>query len=132
MTTENNTRWPRPSVTSVPEYQLSSLPYCKTKTTQSTANFVFPRVTRWITIHSDKAIDVFFVDDPSNAGSSHDNQHFRVAEGTTTPRLELRCAKIYVKSITTNVDVNISVIAGLTHITADDSVPESMLDWENL
>lgn len=122
---DHNTRWPSPSVTSVPEYQLSGLPYCKTKSINNTTDtFDFPRVTRWITISADQPVKIFFSADANNAPIA--DQYFTVPADTHILRLELRCAKIWV---TTTVNTNVSVIAGLTHIDASRSVPEDMLDW---
>jgi len=125
----NNTRWPSPSATSVPEYQLSGLPFCKTKSINNTVDtFEFPRVTRWITISSNVAVDVYFTaaaDEP-NVDQPIADQYFTVPADTHILRLELRCSKIWVK---TTVNATVSVIAGLTHIDSSKSVPESMLDW---
>ena len=123
---DHNTRWPSPSVTSVPEYQLSGLPFCHTKTVNGTSSFTFPRVTRWITVSSTVAVKIFFAEDPDNAGDPHDNKFFIVPANTTTLRLELRCAKLYVK---TDAEGSVSVAAGLTHIDKSRSIPEDMLDW---
>ena len=123
---DHNTRWPAPSVTSVPEYQLSGLPFCHTKTVNGENSFSFPRVTRWITVSSTVAVKIFFADDPDAAGSPHDNKYFLVPANTTTLRLELRCTKLYVS---TDAEGDVSVAAGLTHIDKLKSVPESMLDW---
>ena len=121
---DNNTRWPSPSVTNVPEYQLSGLPYCETKTVANNAeeSFNFPRVTRWIVITSDKVTKVYF-----KSGNDGDNdQYFSLAADSVSPRLEVRCADLYVKPVG---EANISVIAGLTHINKTSTVPEDMLDW---
>ena len=124
MSLDHNTRVPRPSVTSVPEYQLSGLPFCQTKSVNGgdEGDFSFKRVTRWIVITSDKPTKVYF-----KTGNDGDNaQYFNLPENGITPRLEIRCAKLYVKP---TGNANISVIAGLTHILSEQSVPESMLDW---
>ena len=122
---DHNTRWPGPSVTSVPEYQLSGLPYCETKAVNNAKSFFsFPRVTRWITISSTGAVDIFFTADGN--GDPVNNQYYTVPANTHTARLEIRCAKLYVK---TTGDANISVVAGLTHIDKSNTVPEDMLDW---
>ena len=125
---DHNTRWPSPSVTSVPEYQLSGLPFCKTKNIAHnvTDTFIFPRVTRWITISASAEVDIFFTDDGNNAPVA--SQYFTVPANTHILRLELRCAKIWVKN-TSGGAADVSVIAGLTHINSSKSVPESMLDW---
>ena len=123
---DHNTRWPSPSVTSVPEYQLSGLPFCHTKeNVNGNESFTFPRVTRWISVSSTVAVKIFFAEDPDNAGLPHDNKFFLVPANTAS-RLELRCAKLYVR---TEAQGNVSVIAGLTHISSNNSVPEAMLDW---
>ena len=123
---DNNTRWPSPSVTSVPEYQLSGLPYCETKTVDNgdEGEFNFPRVTRWIVITSNQKTRVFF-----NTGLDGDaNQYFNLPKDSVSPRLEVRCANLFVKP--DGGDASISVIAGLTHIDKTKTVPEAMLDWK--
>ena len=123
---DHNTRWPGPSVTSVPEYQLSGLPYCETKTVNNNTEgeFNFPRVTRWIVITSNQDTRVFF-----KTGLDSDNsQYFDLPKDSVSPRLEVRCANLYVKP--TTGQASISVIAGLTHIDKTKSVPETMLDWK--
>tara|TARA_B100000902_G_C27259331_1_gene889746 strand:+ start:1025 stop:1405 length:381 start_codon:yes stop_codon:yes gene_type:complete len=125
MTVENNTRWPSPSVTSVPEYQISGLPYCETKTVNTEkSSFTFPRVTRWITVSSTVAVDIYFT--AAGNGDPLDNQYYKVPANTHTLRLELRCAKLYVRTL---ADGDVSVAAGLTHIDKSKTVPEAMLDW---
>ena len=121
MSLDHNTRVPRPSVTSVPEYQLSGLPFCKTELATQSATFTFPRVTRWFVIKSTQEAKIFFKN-----GNVAENQFFTLPANTVSPRFELRCAKLYA---TTTQNANIEVIAGLTHILAEQSVPEDMLDW---
>ena len=122
---DHNTRWPAPSVTSVPEYQLSGLPYCETKTVNSgKSSFTFPRVTRWITVSSTVAVDIYFT--AAGNGDPLNDQYYTVPANTHTLRLELRCAKLYVK---TTANGSVSVAAGLTHIDKSKTVPEAMLDW---
>ena len=115
---------PKPSVTSVPEYQLSGLPFCQTKSVAGNdeGEFNFPRVTRWIVITSDKPTKVYF----KSGNDADNNQYFNLPENGVTPRLEIRCADLYVKP---TGNASISVIAGLTHVVSSDSVPEAMLDW---
>ena len=122
---DHNTRWPSPSVTSVPEYQLSGLPYCETKSVNNNAQgeFNFPRVTRWIVITSNQATRVYF----KSANDADNNQYFDLPKDSVSPRLEVRCANLYVKPTTGNA--SISIIAGLTHIDKTKTVPEAMLDW---
>jgi len=123
---DHNTRWPAPSVTSVPEYQLSGLPYCETKSVNNNdeGEFNFPRVARWIVITSNQTTRVFF----KTALDGDNAQYFDLPKDSVSPRLEVRCANLYVKPTTGNA--SISVIAGLTHIDKTKSVPETMLDWK--
>lgn len=124
MAIEDNTRWPSPSVTNVPEYQLSGLPYCETKTGGGDSSFTeFDRVSRWIVVHATGA------DAQIRFKSAIDNnQYFLVKAGTTTPRLEIRCTKVYFDQAA-NAGNKVSIIAGLTHIDKTKTVPEDMLDW---
>ena len=128
---DHNSRWPAPGLTHVPEYQLSGLPFCQTKSVPASGNasFTFPKVTRWITVSSTVDVKIFFADDPDSAGNPHDNKYFLVPGGTTTLRLELRCAKLYVQNTVASIK-DVSVIAGLTHIDSSNSVPETILDWD--
>ncbi len=113
-----------PSVTSVAEYQLSGIPYCETKSVNddTEGEFNFPRVTRWIVITSNKPTKVYF-----KTGNDGDNaQYFSLPENGVSPRLEIRCANLYVKPTGA---AEVSVIAGLTHVDKTKTVPETMLDW---
>ena len=121
---DHNTRWPAPSVTSVPEYQLSGLPYCETKSGAIGDSFTdFKRVSRWIVIHAVGAdANIKFKSGIDN------NQHFVVKADTTTPRLEVRCSKVYFDQVD-GAGNKVSIVAGLTNIEASKTVPEAMLDW---
>ena len=121
---DHNTRWPAPSVTSVPEYQLSGLPYCETKVNAGNGSFSeFKRVSRWIVVHATGAdAKIRFKNAIDN------NQFFIVKADTTTPRLEVRCTKVYFEQSAGGGN-KVSIIAGLTHIDKSKTVPEDMLDW---
>ena len=121
---DHNTSWPSPSVTSVPEYQLSGLPFCETKTNAGNSNFQeFKKVSRWIIIHAVGA------DAKIRFKSAIDNNQFFVVKAdTTTPRLEVRCTKVYFDQ-DAGAGNKVSIIAGLTNIEASKTVPEDMLDW---
>jgi len=122
---DHNTRWPAPSVTSVPEYQLSGLPFCETKDGAGDDAFFteFKRVSRWIVVHAVGAdANIKFKSGIDN------NQHFVVKADTTTPRLEVRCTKVYFDQAV-GAGNKVSIIAGLTNIEKSKSVPEDMLDW---
>ena len=121
---DHNTRWPAPSVTSVPEYQLSGLPFCETKTNAGNNSFQeFPRVSRWIIVHAVGA------DAKIRFKNVIDNdQFFIVKADTTSPRLEVRCTKVYFEQ-DGGAGNKVSIIAGLTNILKSKTVPEDMLDW---
>jgi hypothetical protein len=123
---DHNTRWPSPSVTSVPEYQLSGLPCCETKVGGGDSSFTeFKRVSRWIVVHAVTAdANIFFKSELDD----DNNQYFIVKAGTTTPRLEVRCTKVYFNQAP-GAGNKVSIIAGLTHIDSSKTVPETMLDW---
>lgn len=116
---------PLPSVTSVPEYQLSGLPYCETKVNQGDSSFTeLPRVSRWIMIQAIGAdAKIFFRADDDDA-----NKYFTVKAGETSQRLELRCTKVYFNQVG-GAGNSVILIAGLTHIDKSRTVPESMLDF---
>ena len=140
--------WPKPTINNVPEYQLSGLPYCVTIDNDAangntkTGVVIFPRATRWISISTNrKPVDIYFVDDasaqqndnPPAAGTAnlkHNNQFFIVKENTTSPRLEVRCRKLYFSQDDDGNNLtNITIIAGLTHIHKDDCISEELFDW---
>lgn len=140
--------WPKPTINNVPEYQLSGMPYCLTIDNDAVAGgtktgvIELPRATRWISISAGvEPADVYFVDDataqqndlpPANGtlNAKHNNQFFIVKENTTTPRLELRCRKLYFSQDNNgNALTNVTIIAGLTHINKDDCINEELFDW---
>ena len=123
---DHNTRWPSPSVTSVPEYQLSGLPYCETKKGGGDSSFTeLPRVSRWISISTvGAAAKIFFI----SGGDENSNQYFTVPANTMTDRLEIRCTKVYFNQAADGAN-EVSIAAGLTHIDKTKTVPEAMLDW---
>tara|TARA_B100001059_G_C17393580_1_gene360290 strand:- start:54 stop:479 length:426 start_codon:yes stop_codon:yes gene_type:complete len=134
---------PKPNHNSVPEYQLSGYPYCVTIiNTENNANTTtkgtlsFPRITRWIQITANvKDAHVFFVDDVNagggNANTIHNNQAFIVPAGTTSPRLELRCIKLYhnQNGDPGGTDPTIEIVSGLTHLGTTEFIKESEFDW---
>lgn len=134
--------WPKPSVTNVPEYQLSGLPYCLTIDNDAGNAAVkkgyidLPRVSRWICFSAKNVdVDIFFVDDKSannnnNENDIHNNQFFKVKAGTISQRLEIRCKKIFYNQTDNGVaGTGFSIIAGLTHIDKLDGVDEKLYDW---
>ena len=140
--------WPKPSMTNVPEYQLSGLPYCVTIDNDAgapntkTGVVEFPRATRWIVITaSRKPVNIYFVDDltaqandnPAAVGTKnakHNNQFITIKEDTISNRFEIRCRKIYFEQVDDgNAATNVSFLAGLTHIDKNDCIEEHLYDW---
>ena len=140
--------WPKPTINSIPEYQLSGLPFCVTidndagNNNTKTGVIEFPRATRWISISANrKPVDIYFVDDkiaklhdnpPDNGveNAKHNDQFFIIKADTTSPRLEVRCRKLYFSQDDDGNNLtNITVIAGLTHISKDDCISEELFDW---
>ena len=95
-------------------YQVSGLPF----TTQVAGGVPveFPRVTRWVVLKAlTDTVTVKF-----EAGATG----FTIGAGETTPRLELRCAKIY-----TAGNGTLHVIAGLTTCNPDNFIPDTEFSY---
>ena len=99
-------------------YQLSGLPY-----TESVAGgaqtIAFPRVTKWIVLKANGAVTIKFTDKNGNAVTG-----FTMSEGDMTPRLDLRCAKIFKTGAGT-----LEVIAGLTTAETSSFIDSDEFDW---
>jgi len=127
MSVENNTRWPKPSINHVPEYQLSGLPYAKKIELANTASdtLILPRVSRWIMISCSSDIEIAF-SSGGITGAAAPTEHFLLNNGNTG-RLELRCTEITFKDVAGGSDVY--VMAGLTNIKSEDSYTQTDLAW---
>jgi len=110
-------RWPSPHHNSVPEFQLSGIPYAKSQTVDANggvATFTFDYLTRWIAISSNQDVQLGFNHDDE----IHDDYYFLCKAGMTQ-RFELKCKKIVIKNATNNeAEANVSVLAGLTNINS--------------
>ena len=130
---------PRPGgPNSVPEYQLSSIPYAlngavneidngSTLTVANDANqnqtiyvVEFPRVTRWIYIRAQAAAKIYF----SSKTAANKTRGLSLAENETTPRLEMRVKKLYIHNDHNAAVLNI--MAGLT--TVDGEIFEGHIE----
>ena len=122
---------PRPGgPNSVPEYQLSSIPYCLKGAVSAIDNgtnltvgedtvyvIEFPRVTRWLYIKANGAINIYF--SSVDAGPETTTKAMVFTGAAETPfRLEWRVKKLYVHSGQAGVDL--TIWAGLTTIDADN------------
>ena len=112
---------PTPHHTFVPVYQGSALPYVTSSaipTTNDVVEISFPGVTRWLVIHnseaggSSKTLKFGFTENGVR-GTETDNC-FILHSGEMTPRMELKCRKIFLGA--NHSDVEYSVIAGYTNI----------------
>lgn len=143
--TEHGRRIPRPSHNFVPEYQMSGIPHVETRTLLGRADndavvaaidshkFTFGSVTRWIVInnHSNNAgkhLRVYFnetaaktaykVDDQGT--NIEDDHYFTINGDEQTQRLEIKCKELYLITDTAGDSFEVSVIAGLTNVDAND------------
>jgi hypothetical protein len=126
--------WPKPHHGSTAEYGTSAWPFVSTGDidafTPSGADpavyvrkeIKFKNVTRWIQItstHTTSGLKLSF-EDPGI--SAEPITYFDIPSGTTTPRLEIKCTKIYISSSSTGAS-SYSLIAGLTAID-ESSFPD--------
>ena len=136
---EAQRRIPRPHHNFVPEYQMSGIPHVETRTLAARADnaavvddiashkFTFESVTRWIVInnHSNNAtkhLRIYFNETAAKTAYSDDeDDHYFVINGDEqTQRLEIKCKELYLITDTANDDFEVSVVAGLTNVPAED------------
>ena len=110
---------PKPGVGYVPEYQVSSWPYLTSS--QLTAGEIreisFPGVTRWLVVHNldhgnSSNHDIKF-GMTRNCFLPENSNYYELHAGEQSPRLELKCTKLFVSSST---NAPFSIIAGYTGI----------------
>lgn len=109
-------QWPKPHFGSVSEYQVSPWPFCKTVAIgdSSTINEVsFEGVTRWICITAQSNdVKITFADPTTDGWVSY----FIVPAGATSPRIEVKCTKIWVSADVPTSTTEITVTAGVTSV----------------
>lgn len=109
-------QWPKPHFGSVPEYQVSGWPFCKTilSADSSGINEVsFEGVTRWICITAQtQDVKVAFADPTTDGWVSY----FVVPSGATSPRIEVKCTKIWITANISSSRTDITVMAGVTSV----------------
>ena len=102
----------------VSSYQVSGLPFT-TQVGVAAGPIVLPRVSRWVVLKATgAAATIKFTSDGTVTG-------FTLAANEMTPRLELRCTKIYF----TGVGSTLHVIAGLTTCDKDTFIPDSNFNY---
>ncbi len=125
-------KWPKPHHGSVPEYAVSAWPCIKKGTATGAAlpeTITFKYVTRWIQITNTSAVALYlsFADpaliDPSDGTPGVPLVYYTVQANTVTPRLELKCVKLYINTSTSSTPATYSILAGLTAIE-DDGFPD--------
>jgi hypothetical protein len=114
-------QWPKPHFGSVAEYQVSPWPFCeviKSADSVLTAGVDFKGVTRWICITAlTQDVKVAFADpDATSLGVPGWLSYFTIPSGTTSPRIEVKCTKIWVAAVSGTFPTEITVMAGVTSI----------------
>ena len=117
-------QWPKPHFGSVAEYQVSPWPFCEiieeSVSDDEAHEINFKSVTRWICIAApDGDVKVAFADpdalDDLGAPVGWES-YFIVPSGTTSPRIEVKCTKIWVEAVSGTDKTEITVMAGVTSI----------------
>jgi hypothetical protein len=122
-------KWPKPHHGSTAEYGTSGWPFVESGTTATdlttSTTVTFGYVTRWIQITNTGGKDLALsFEDP---GGSAPGTYYEIQSGDISPRLELKCVKLYITSLDA-AGTSYSLIAGLTSIP-DDGFPDiSALD----
>ena len=105
----------------VANYQVSGLPYTTQKVAGHEVNF--PRVTSWVVLKAvgnvGETVTVKFTNAQANAVSG-----YTLSAGETTPRLDLRCTKIF-----TSGDATLHVLAGLTTVSSTNFIDSDEFNW---
>jgi len=113
-------KWPKPHHGSVPEYAVSAWPCIKKGTTSGSKTIAdtitFEYVTRWIQITNTDTVDIAisFADPDGSAPVTY----YTVQAGKVSPRLEIKCVKLYINTLTGSSAADYSIVAGLTSIPA--------------
>jgi len=99
-------------------YQISGLPYTE-HVAAGEQTITFPRVTSWVVFKANGAVNIKFTNKAGNTVTT-----FTMANGDMTPRLDLRCVKIFKTGAGT-----LGVIAGLTTCSAETFINPNEFDW---
>lgn len=100
------------------EYMGSALPYAYNFETVSTAvkELKFPYVTRHITIINNGAEPVRVAFTENGVNSNPDPNYLIVKSGMASPRLEIKCEKIFLLRDSSSDATDVSIVAGYTNI----------------
>jgi len=127
-----SSHWPKTNGPNfVPAYQVSGTPYVTSSLEVGTTpiKISFPSATRWITVSmqdsADKQLRIGFTENGIDAAET---RNYFLLQGVTTgdsefynqtPRLELRCKDLFIRSETGAID-KVSVLAGLSTVDAGE------------
>jgi hypothetical protein len=116
-------KWPKPHHGSVPEYAVSGWPCMKSGTatgTDAPNTITFEYVTRWIQITNTSAVELYlsFADPADASPAGTPKTYYTVLAGDVSPRLELKCVKLYINTSSSSTPATYSILAGLTAIPA--------------
>ena len=123
-------KWPKPHHGSTAEYGTSGWPFVKSGTTAedltTSVTVTFEYVTRWVQITNTGANDlaISFADPGFGIAPT---TYYEVQSGDISPRLELKCVKLYITSLNA-AGTSYSLVAGLTSISSDGFPDISALD----
>ena len=121
--------WPSPHHGMVSEYQTSGVPFVTSSITNEAGGTTpiciqFPFVTRWIVVHNTNKTngDTLRIGFTSNGvkGVNGLKNYFLLDGLEQTPRLELKCDKIWFLADDGAKPCGFSVVAGLTNVTSDN------------
>ena len=104
------------SLRNVGAYQVSGRPWVQGAINANSGEQVinFPNVTRWIAVTNTGTAEARI----SFSSAGHDDgNYFVIPGGTTSPRLEVKCADLYLNG--GDDGTVLSVMAGLTNIRRD-------------
>jgi hypothetical protein len=116
-------KWPDPGPMSVPDYQVSALPWVTSSVATTTAAAIsFPTTTRWVEVRNlgANALRVGFSANGVNANPPSQAHYFTLPASSaalvspTTARWELRCSRLFIAAAASTTTY--SLIAGLTGI----------------
>src|SRR5210317_662562 len=104
--------WAKPHHRSVPEFQLSGIPFVTSSasaevTTSTTIKVEFPKVTRFIYVRntSQEAIRMGFT---ANGVAGVSGRHYLILSGgQATERLEVKCTAVYFRGETGSGDFSL-------------------------
>ena len=124
-----SSQWPNSGPNFAPAYQVSGTPYvtCSLEVGTTPIKISFPQATRWIMVSMQDAADSQLrIGFSENGVKATETRNYFLLQGVTTgdaefynqtPRLELRCKELFIRSEAGAID-KVSVLAGLSTVPA--------------